>query len=106
VLNELGHCHAQADEGPPDEILRSHGPYELSQSGGALGYRVVEGKVLTHPAELRVCRLIVDLVARQSMNYLTVSQYLTAKGVRNRRGTSVWHNYTVCRIYVRWKGKP
>ena len=69
------------------------------------GYRLVDGKLAPDSKELKVCRLIVDLMARQGFSSLKTAQYLTQKGAKNRRGASKWHNYTVSRIYARWKGR-
>jgi hypothetical protein len=69
------------------------------------GCRVADGKLTTHQAEIKVCRMIVDLIDRQGFNYLKTAQYLSKKGIKNRRGAPLWHHYTVSRIYLRWKGK-
>ena len=69
------------------------------------GHKVVGGKLVLHPGEIKVCRHIIDLIDRRGLNYLKTGQRLVQEGVKNRRGTFVWHNYTVRRIYDRWKDK-
>jgi hypothetical protein len=69
------------------------------------GYRVADGKLTPHPAEMKICRLIVSLIDDRGHNYLQAAQHLLQKQVKNRRGQVVWHHYTVSRIYARWKGK-
>jgi len=92
-------------------LLRKKGPAQTDPKNyrnpiAPYGFRVnPDGQLVTYPAELKVCRLIVDLVDRQGKNFLGASQYLTRKGIKNRRGLTVWHHYTVSRIYRRWQGK-
>jgi hypothetical protein len=69
------------------------------------GYRVAAGTLLPHNAELKVCRMIVDLIDRREMSQCQAAQYLMKKGIKGRNGRTNWHNNTVGRIYTRWKGK-
>ena len=80
-------------------------PQNFRHAIAPYGYRVVDGKLLPHPAELKVCRMIVNLIDRQEMGQRQAAQVLMKKGIRGRNGRTNWHNITVGRIYARWKGK-
>lgn len=69
------------------------------------GFLVVDGKLASHPAEMKICRLIVDLVERRGLTCVEAARALEAKGLKGRNGLVKWHNYTVSRIFARWKGK-
>lgn len=91
-------------------LLRKKGeaqtdPANYRSTSVPFGHRVVDGKLTTHSAEIKVCRIIIEMIDRQGLNYLKTAQALSQKGIKNRRGGAQWHHYTVSQIYRRWKGK-
>ena len=69
------------------------------------GFRVVDGSLVTNLSEIKICRMIVDFVERRGLTCVQAAQALEAKRVKGRNGLVKWHNYTVSRIFARWKGK-
>ena len=80
-------------------------PNNYRSSMAPYGYRVVAGRLAPHAAEMKICRLVVELMDRRGMNQIQVVEHLSKKGFKNRGGKTTWHNQTVSRIYTRWKGK-
>jgi transposase len=80
----------------PDNYRLHEPPYGFSKVGG----RLVPNK-----AEMRICRLIVELRERQGLSALSVSKELQKRGVSNRRGSATWSHHSVIRIFNRWKEK-
>jgi hypothetical protein len=69
------------------------------------GYKKRSGKLLPNKTELRVCRLIVQLIDHEKLTVAAVARELTRQKIRNRKGTIEWGHSTVKRIYNRWHGK-
>jgi hypothetical protein len=80
----------------PTNYRRAIAPY---------GFRIIDGRLASNPSEMKICRLIVDLVDRRGLTCVQAAQVLEAKGLKGRNGLVKWHNYTVSRIFARWKGK-
>jgi hypothetical protein len=69
------------------------------------GYRKVDNALMVNPKEVRICRLIVDLIERKKMNVSGVVKFLTTSKIKNREGKAVWYPAMIRRIFARWKGK-
>jgi hypothetical protein len=80
----------------PKNYRRAIAPY---------GFRIVDGKLAPSRPEMKVCRLIVDLMDRRGLTSVQAAQFLEGRGLKGRNGRPSWHNTTVSRIYARWKGK-
>ena len=80
----------------PTNYRRAIAPY---------GFRLVDGKLAPERTEMKICRLIVDLIDRRGLTCVQAAQVLEGRGLKGRNGRPVWHNTTVSRIHARWKGK-
>ena len=69
------------------------------------GYSVQNGKLVANKSELKVCRLVVELVERNGLQQNAVARELSKRGLKNRAGKTEWNSKTVFNIYKRWKGK-
>jgi hypothetical protein len=64
------------------------------------GFRVTKGRLHTYRKELKLCRLIVELVGRRGMSFKNTALHLEKNGFRSRKEEVKWHNYTVSRIFL------
>lgn len=69
------------------------------------GYSKIDGRLLVNRAELKVCRLVVELRERHKRSYKDIGVALELKGYKGRTEKRNWSHSTVARIYKRWKGK-
>lgn len=79
------------------ENYRHHNP--------PFGYHVKNGKLLPCKPELRVCRLIVQLIRDKGHGFRETARELEQRGLKNRKGQNKWGHYVVTQIYNRWKEK-
>ena len=68
------------------------------------GKKVLDGKLVVNPVEVKVARLIVELRDRKSFSWARVCQQLNEKGYRTRRNTP-WQESNIRHIYKLWSGK-
>lgn len=69
------------------------------------GYSIRDGKLVPNKVELKICRLIVELVQRHGMKQNAVARELSKRGYKNRAGNKNWNSKTVFNIFKRWKDK-
>jgi hypothetical protein len=69
------------------------------------GYSVRDGKLATNKAELKICRLVVELIAHEQRSQMDVARELSRRGFKSRAGNRDWNSKTVFNIYKRWKDK-
>lgn len=69
------------------------------------GFRIQEGRLVLNKSEIRICRLVVELIARQGFSKIAVARELGLKGYKNRIGDTKWDHSTVRNIFERWKNK-
>ena len=69
------------------------------------GYSLKAGKLIPSKPELRIARLIVELVARQGKSANWTAQELGRRGYKNRAGRTTWDHSTIRSIFKRWKDK-
>jgi len=79
-------------------------PTNYRSSAIPYGFRVKDGKLVPHYAELKICRKVVALV-REGHSYRSVARELTKSEFRNRQGRSAWEHSTIISIYKRWKDR-
>ncbi len=84
---------------------RSTNPENYRCHVAPYGYQVRDGKLVTNKAELRICRLVVELMARQGLSAYLTARELERRGIKNRAGGKTWDRKTLNRIYERWKEK-
>ena len=97
TLKRLGMLRSmKGSQSVPTNYRRAIAPY---------GFRIVDGRLATNRPEIKVCRLIVELIDRRGSTYSEVAGVLESKRIKGREGRSTWHTTTVSRIYARWKGK-
>lgn len=69
------------------------------------GFAVRVGKLVPNRQEMKVCRLVVELVARKSETHTNVARELSRRGFKNRAGSIHWDSKTIFNIFKRWKDK-
>lgn len=69
------------------------------------GYSVKNYKLVPSQAEMRICRLVVELIDRKGSSFRSVAAELSKRGIKNRSGSLSWGHATIQSIYKRWKGK-
>ncbi len=69
------------------------------------GYSIKAGKLIPSKAELRICRMLVELVGRQKKSATWTARELGRRGYKNRAGRTTWDHSTVQSIFKRWKDK-
>lgn len=67
------------------------------------GFKVLAGKLKTHPKEKEICRMIVSLRRDKKLSCLEIARQLNSSAVRTRKqGKTQWQASTVRSIYKRW----
>jgi len=69
------------------------------------GFLVRDGKLLPNRLEMKICRLVVELIQREGRNHSEVARELTKRGLKSRSGKTKWDSKTVFNIFKRWKDK-
>ena len=69
------------------------------------GYKVRGGKLVIDNQELKICRLVVELIERQGFGIRETGREITKRGYKNRQGNHSWGHFVVKRIFDRWRGK-
>jgi DNA-binding transcriptional MerR regulator len=68
------------------------------------GKRVVNGKLVVHPAEITVARLIIELRERRGFSWAEMKAAVDEKGLTTRRGTP-WSISLIRHVYKTWRSK-
>lgn len=69
------------------------------------GYQVKDSKLVLNSSELKVCRLIVDLLGHQGWSVKRTAEELQQRGFKSRQGSDVWHHTFIRSVFKRWHGK-
>lgn len=69
------------------------------------GYRKVDGQLVANKKELRICRLVVNLINEQKLSLQGAARELIQQNIRNRNGNVWWDHSMVRGIFKRWNGK-
>lgn len=80
----------------PDNYRLAYAPYGFSKK---------DGRLIPNKAELKICRLVVQLRNNSKMSFHEVAKELMRGGIKNRDESISWNHATAGRIYKRWNGK-
>ena len=69
------------------------------------GFQVRDGKLLPNRLEMKICRLVVELIQRDGQNHSEVARELARRGLKSRTRKAKWDSKTVFNIFKRWKDK-
>jgi transposase len=69
------------------------------------GYAVREGKLIPNKRELRICRLVVELMGRHGKGTSETVRELERRQLLTREGKQHWDHSSVRNIFNRWKDK-
>ena len=69
------------------------------------GFSKKNGRLVPNKAEMRVCRIVVNLRDSQGKSMRAIGKHLEELGLKNRKGLVSWTHGTVGRIFERWQGK-
>jgi hypothetical protein len=80
----------------PQNYLASVAPYV---------YRFVDGQLVANKKEVRICRLVVQLINEKGLSLQGAARELMQRNIKNRNGNVWWDHSMVKGIYRRWNGK-
>ena len=69
------------------------------------GFTVESGKLVPNRMEVKICRLVVQLVQRQGKSHSEAGRELSRLGHKNRSGNINLDSKTIFNILKRWKDK-
>lgn len=69
------------------------------------GHSIQAGRLVLNKAELRTCRLVVDLIRTKKLSANAAAKELSRRGIKGRSGLPKWDHSTILSIYNRWKDK-
>ncbi|MEZ4742682.1 MAG: hypothetical protein R3B45_09575 [Bdellovibrionota bacterium] len=69
------------------------------------GYRRFGDQLVVCKKQLKLCKLVVQLIDDEKMSLNAVARGLTSLGYKNKQDKCSWDHSVVKAIYVRWKGK-
>jgi len=69
------------------------------------GYSIKDGRLVPNKTELRICRIVVDLIRRNGLSANAVGNEMGRRGYKSRSGRAHWDHSTVQSIFNRWKDK-
>jgi hypothetical protein len=69
------------------------------------GYAIRDGKLVPNKRELRICRLVVELMGRQGKGLSETVRELESRQFLTREGKKYWDHSSVRNIFNRWKDK-
>ncbi|HEY8271538.1 MAG TPA: hypothetical protein VIG33_11675 [Pseudobdellovibrionaceae bacterium] len=80
----------------PENYRLAYAPYGFSKK---------DGRLIPNKAELKTCRLVVQLRNNSKMSFQEIARVLVRRRIKNREDSISWSHATVGRIYKRWNGK-
>lgn len=87
------------------KVGRSTDPKNYRNNSPPYGYLIRAGKLVPNKAEIKICRMVVELRDRRGYSITQVAKELERLGYKNRKGNTVWNTATVLNIFERWNGK-
>ena len=69
------------------------------------GYRKNDNQLVVNKKEVRICRLVVELINEEQLSLNGAARELMQKNIKNRNGNVWWDHSMVRSIYNRWNGK-
>ena len=79
----------------------SSNPMNYRSPNPPFGYRVVDGRLVKNPLEVRICKKIIEL-KNNNLNFNAIAKKLEDEGLKNRRGSILWRSSFVGNIYKKW----
>lgn len=101
ILARLGNLGIRGGAG----ANRSTHPENYRCRVAPYGYSIQAGRLEPHKAELRICRLVVDLIRTQGLSANAAAKDLARRGLKSRSGRAHWDHSAILSIYKRWKDK-
>ncbi len=80
----------------PNNYRRSKAPY---------GYKIKNHKLVLNRSEMKVCRLVVEMMGRENKGARETAREIMKRGFKNRQGEVSWGHLVVQQILKRWNGK-
>lgn len=87
------------------KVGRSTDPKNYRNNSPPYGYMIRDRKLVLNKAEMKICRMVVELRSRRGYSTTQVAKELERLGYKNRKGNTVWNTATVLNIFERWNGK-
>lgn len=84
---------------------RSSNPENYRLRVPPYGFKIRDGKLVPSKPELKLCRLVVELIKRRGLSVNATAKELGKRGYKNRSGAVKWDHSTVRNIFKRWKDK-
>lgn len=101
ILRRLRQMGVETEKG----YLRQSNPNNYRRAKPPYGYLVKNGKLVLNKSELKVCRLVVEMMGRQDKGARETARELMNRGFKNRQGDVSWGHLVVQQILKRWNGK-
>lgn len=80
----------------PENYRLAYAPYGFSKK---------DGRLVPNKAELKICRIVVQLRNNSKMSFHEIASELERRRIKGRTNSILWTHATVGRIYKRWNGK-
>jgi len=101
ILARLGNLGIRSGAG----VNRSTNPDNYRCRIAPYGYSILAGRLVASKSELRICRLVVDLMRTQGLSANATAKELSRRGIKSRSGRPQWDHSTILSIFKRWKDK-
>lgn len=83
----------------------STNPENYRYSNPPYGFQVRDGKLLPNRMEMKIGRLVIELIEREGCSHSEVARELERRCLKTRTGKTKWDSKTVFNIFKRWKNK-
>jgi len=90
---------------PGHGFNRSNNPENYRCRVPPYGFVIKEGRLVPCRSELRICRLVVELMGRKQWSANATARELGIKNYKNRSGSTRWDHSSVIAIFKKWNGK-
>ncbi len=90
---------------PGRGVTRSNNPENYRCRVAPFGFSIRDGRLVPNRSELRICRLVVELMGRKKWSANATAKELGTKGYKNRSGSTRWDHSSVIGIFKKWNGK-
>lgn len=90
---------------PGTKVGSKTNPNNYRHHNPPYGYKVQDGKLVLNKAELKICRLVVELIGRRKFGIRETARELMKQEFKNRRGEINWSHFVVQQIFNRWNNK-
>lgn len=101
----LERLHALGIRNADTKGERMTNPNNYRASVVPYGYRNIDGQLVANKKEVRICRLVVQIINERGLSLMGTARELMSRNVKNRNGNIWWDHSMVRGIYRRWNGK-